>query len=158
MHLHYVSVCKLSLYKDNSPPHTNSNTHNNNGSEEHPKSDKDSPEVSSARSDPLDEIQDPKVREGMRKMQQLDRILAKRVIKVCKECINNNYDHCSWSLIYSLNINVGVHISSSQAHWTWGLRRGSPQCFFFDWLHIAPQNLVNDYMVLCSEKRSQYWM
>ncbi|XP_033634749.1 fibrous sheath-interacting protein 1-like [Asterias rubens] len=67
--------------EDNSPPHTNSNTHNNNGSTEHPKSDKDSPEVSSARSDPLDEIQDPKVREGMRKMQQLDRILAKRVIK-----------------------------------------------------------------------------
>ncbi len=28
-------------------------------------------------------------------------------------------------------------------------RRGSPQCSWFDWLHIAPQHLVNHYMVLC---------
>ncbi len=28
-------------------------------------------------------------------------------------------------------------------------RRGSPWCSWFDWLHIAPQHLVNLYMVLC---------
>ncbi len=27
--------------------------------------------------------------------------------------------------------------------------RGPPQCSRFDWLHIAPQHLVNHYMVLC---------
>ncbi len=28
-------------------------------------------------------------------------------------------------------------------------RRGSPRWSWFDWLHIAPQHLVNQYMVLC---------
>ena len=33
-------------------------------------------------------------------------------------------------------------------------RRGSPQCSWFDWLHIAPQHLVNHSLVLCKESRS----
>ncbi len=28
-------------------------------------------------------------------------------------------------------------------------RRGPPRCSWFDWQHIAPQHLVNHYMVLC---------
>ena len=33
-------------------------------------------------------------------------------------------------------------------------RRGSPRCSWFDWQHIAPQHLVNHYMVLCKRSRS----
>ncbi len=30
-------------------------------------------------------------------------------------------------------------------------RRSSPQCSWFDWLHIAPQQLVNHYMGFVNE-------
>ena len=33
-------------------------------------------------------------------------------------------------------------------------RRGSPRCCWFDWQNIAPQLLVNHYMVLCKRSRS----
>ncbi|XP_038046402.1 fibrous sheath-interacting protein 1-like [Patiria miniata] len=64
--------------------HPNRNSHNNNGSKDSQRSSRpnDAADKStSAMSDPLDSIPDPKIREAMKKMQQLDRILAKKTLK-----------------------------------------------------------------------------
>ncbi|XP_022107760.1 uncharacterized protein LOC110988502 isoform X2 [Acanthaster planci] len=69
--------------KDGGAQQPNSNGHNNNdrSKEGHQRSSNSGADKSPTGPDPLDSIPDPKIREAMRKMQQLDRILAKKVLK-----------------------------------------------------------------------------